>query len=97
MSCGEGRTKHLQIITLEADRLVHMLKESTRSRDENVHARKPLPFVFQALSTNHEACREAVVSANATQHFENLDRLPDVGEHDITRHGIHSPVLSLEI
>ena len=31
-------TEHLQIVALKANSLVHVLEQTTRSRDEDVHA-----------------------------------------------------------
>ena len=61
-----------------------MLEESTRCRDEDVHARKPLSLILQVLPANHEASREAMESANATQDVEDLDGLWDIGKRPTT-------------
>ena len=74
-----------------------MLKESSRRRNENVHARKPLPLVLQVLPTNDEPSGEAMEPANATQDVEYLDGLWDIGKRQTDAHTVHSQVLLSEI
>lgn len=71
----KGRTKDLELIALEAERLVHVLEKSSRRSDENVHPRKPVLLVLQALASNNETRRELMAVANLAQDLEDLNRL----------------------
>lgn len=72
------RTKELQMVAVEPERLVHVLQEPAGRRDEDVHARQPLLLMFEVLATNDEAGGEVVLVANLAEHFEDLDGLREV-------------------
>ena len=89
-------TKNLQVIRLKTKRLVHVLQKSTRGRDENIHSRQALAFVFEILPTDHEPRRKTMIAAYGTQYVEYLDSLalchnlysgPVSATHQFTRRG----------
>jgi hypothetical protein len=52
-----------------------VLKQSTWSRDKDVHSGKTVTLIFEILPTNDDASGEAVVSAYRPQDVKYLDRL----------------------
>ncbi len=69
------RTKHLEVVALETNGLVHVLEQPARRRDEDVHPRQTFSLVLEVLPANYQTRRKAMVSAYASQHFEYLDGL----------------------
>ena len=70
-----------------------MLKEPPWSRDEDIHARQSFPLVLEVLPSNNEARREAMISTNTAQDFENLGSLQGVGNKQACARTVYSPVL----
>lgn len=64
MKLGLEPTEDLQVITIEAERLIHMLQQTTWRGNQNIHSRKPLPLILQILSTDHESCGKCVKGSN---------------------------------
>ena len=65
-------TEKLEMIAFEAERLIHVLQQASRRRDEDVHPRQPLLLVLEVLAANDETGRELVVAANLAEHLEDL-------------------------
>jgi hypothetical protein len=65
-------TEDLQVVTIEAECLIHVLQQSTRCSNQDIHSRKSFPLILEILSTDHEPCRKGVERSNGTQYFENL-------------------------
>lgn len=63
------------MVALEAERLVHVLEEAARGRDEDVHAREAVLLVLEVLAADDEAGRELVLVADLAQDLEDLDGL----------------------
>lgn len=72
------RTEHLQPIALKSNRLVHVLQQSSRRRNEDVHLRQPIHLVLDVLAPDDETGREGVVGADLAKDFEDLDGLTRV-------------------
>ena len=60
-----GHTKHLKIITVKSNRLIHVLKKTSRRRNQDVHPRQPLPLILQVLPANYEPRRKTMITAYA--------------------------------
>lgn len=65
------------MVTIEPERLIHVLQEPSGRRNEDIHARQPLLLVLQVLSADDEAGREVVLVAYLAEDFEDLDSLRD--------------------
>lgn len=71
----KGRTEELKVVALEPDGLIHVLEETTRSSDEDVHPSKTIHLVLEVLSSDNETSGERVIRTDLSKDFEDLDGL----------------------
>jgi hypothetical protein len=65
----------LQVIALEANSLVHVLKEPSWSGDKDVHPSEPVGLVLEVLASDDETGRERVVGSDLSEDLKDLDSL----------------------
>jgi hypothetical protein len=62
----------LQVVSLEACGLIHVLKQSAGSGDQNVHALQPDLLLLDGLAADDETSREGVEAADGPQNLKDL-------------------------
>lgn len=59
-----GLTKNLEVLSFEPYGLIHVLKQSAGSGDENIHLSKAFLLVLDILAADNKTGRERVITAN---------------------------------
>lgn len=63
------------MVAFEPKRLIHVLQQTSRCRDKDVHPRQPVLLVLQVLPSNDQTRRELMLVADLAKNLEDLDRL----------------------
>jgi len=95
---GLVQYEHLEVINVEARRLVQVLEHTTRRAHQDVHAPQPLGLLLQTLTSDHQAGRESVLAPNLAQHLKDLHgqlsrRADDQGAEPV----VFGPSLAVEL
>ena len=70
---GLVEDEQLQVGRLEADRLVEVLQQPARRRDEDVHPADALRLLVAVLAADDEPRRQVVLHAEGAEHVEDLE------------------------